>query len=76
MYIYIYIYTHILFRGHRGVREHVDGGEGHALRLQATKTMCCFIGCGQMGSTLMGPLQKESILTDWVKRYALTLLGR
>ena len=28
------------------------------------------LGCGQMGSTLMGPLQKEICLTDWGKRYA------
>ena len=34
------------------------------------------VGCEQMGSTLMGPLQKTIILTDWGKRYALALLGR
>ena len=33
------------------------------------------LGCGQMGSTLLGPLQKEWFLTDWGKRYALALLG-
>ena len=34
------------------------------------------LGCRQMGSTLMGPLQKYWILTDWGKRYALALWGR
>ena len=32
------------------------------------------LGCRQMGSTLLGPLQKQRILTDWGKRYALALL--
>ena len=39
-------------------------------------TIIIIIGCGQMGSTLMGPPQKYLILTDWGKRYALALLGR
>ena len=34
------------------------------------------LGCGQTGSTLMGPLQKQLFLTNWGKRYALALLGR
>ena len=31
------------------------------------------VGCGQMGSTLVGPRQKKWILTGWGERYALAL---
>ena len=31
-------------------------------------------GCGQLGSALMGPLQKQEVLTDWGKGYALALV--
>ena len=34
------------------------------------------LGCGQMGSTLMGSLQKYLLFDGLVKRYALALFGR
>ena len=40
------------------------------------RTRTSTLGCRQIGSTLMGPLQKQGIVTDWEKRYTLSLLGR
>ena len=55
--IYIYIHTHIYIHIHYNAGPPSDETEPIHLQYLADAQLAAF-GCGQMGSTLMGPLQK------------------
>ena len=65
MYVYIYMYIYIYILGVREtavieeLQHHVEDVGVRLLHLVEED-----LGCGPMGSTLRGPLQKYGILTD------------
>ena len=65
VYIYIYIYIYRYTNNLKYTYTYTSASR------RARPVLC--LGCGQMGSTQMGPPQKYWILTDWGKRHALAL---